>query len=306
MRLTYAPRDCLPADPLRYDSRAAHALGELAVGVYLTPWNFSHASIVAGWTGANVFEERGVQVGVAYHPNVIAIVPRGSSERGDWRDNFFSVWRRGWSPPLPPDASLGWGFRRQLAVSVERVLSYIDPLMETFSKAKILVTGHSLGAALAAGYVAALTQRPGRNPYCAYLFESPRAGNAAWATWYESLLVPTWSVVCASRGRVDLITRVPKKRWGFRHVGNRVILADKGTYHGLDAWEEYRASSPVGHLAGWRIVSRLFHSIRAHTGANLLAALASRVEIIEQLERVQDEAHGGPVLVAGGQANPGR
>jgi Lipase (class 3) len=75
----------------------------------------------------------------------------------------------------------------------------------------IVVTGHSLGAALATLYVLdnALTDRI-KNPTI-YTFASPRVGDASFASAFDSLGLTSWRVV----NELDLVPRVPL---GYTHV----------------------------------------------------------------------------------------
>jgi len=245
----------------------------------------------AGFVGGTVIERGPAQVGLAWSPEVIVITPRGSSELIDWVHDVGSVVRVRWGST--PGVRVGWGFRRQAR-------ALIEPLVDLFQAAHdqvmpdrglsrglvpVVVTGHSLGAALVPLLVSALSDHAIKVDL-AFAHCSPRVGNAAWAAYYDRVfardVTPTWSIVNVINGCPDLVTRVPKRRWGFRHVGRRVILSGSGVpgsrpevLLGDEAWHRFRAENPVGHLAAWRIISRTFTSARAHLGNALLSHLRS-------------------------------
>ena len=78
----------------------------------------------------------------------------------------------------------------------------------------VFYTGHSLGAALA---TLAAVRRP---PKAVYTFGSPRVGNEAFAATLRD--VRMYRVVDGE----DVVTTLPPKVLGFRHVGEEQVLAD--------------------------------------------------------------------------------
>ncbi|GAQ80987.1 hypothetical protein KFL_000680030 [Klebsormidium nitens] len=91
----------------------------------------------------------------------------------------------------------------------------------------LLVTGHSLGGALATLFAAEMAMaaeaegaRIGH--VTMYNFGSPRVGNHAFADFYNRRVPDTWRLV----NRNDVIPTVPRML-GYCHVGNALILGDK-------------------------------------------------------------------------------
>eukprot|EP00898_Chlorokybus_atmophyticus_P004205 jgi/Chlat1/4786/Chrsp31S04776 len=101
----------------------------------------------------------------------------------------------------------------------------------------LLVTGHSLGGALAmicAHDVREYLQIP-REEIQVYTFGAPRVGNLAFAHHYDDLLPYTFRVVVTQ----DVVTKVPMSLFGFRHCG-KLALFD-GNNHNLllePSWAE--------------------------------------------------------------------
>jgi len=282
--ISYHPEDLVNVGDLRaYNPILALALAEHAVGVYASADVYSAALLRAGFRGGTIIDRGVAQIGIAYSEEVVIVAPRGSVEAGDWVDDLLSVLRVGWSE-LPGGVRVGYGFYRQARVLLEPCRQYLEDIRERYPHALLYLTGHSLGGAVAALLVAALWGRRPRpyTPRLAYLFEPPRSGSAAWAEHYDlaytGLLTPTWTVVNTSHGEQDLVTRVPMRRWGFRHVGNRALLADDHRHFGRDAWLQHRRQHPVGMLAAWRVLSRLWASASAHPGQGLLKALRSQAD----------------------------
>lgn len=297
-----------PADLLRnpstYDDRLMLAAAEHAVAVYTRPADYGFAAMAAGFDGGTVIERGPAQVGIAWTRDLIVVSPRGSSELVDWIHDVASVWRRRWNPPVP-FGRVGAGFRRQAIYAGRTVCRYVDQLMTSRSGAEIIVTGHSLGAALVPLTVALLEHRHDRAvrdngpdyPWvprvrAAFMFCAPRVGNRAWSEWYDDEFtrgrVPTWAVVNVVNGEPDLVTRIPKSSWGFWHVGRRAILtgfqrSDGGpgceVVFGEGAWETFRGQNPVSTLAAWRIITRTLTAARAHFGSSLLGVLRERAGV---------------------------
>lgn len=283
-----------------YDPPLACATAEHAIAVYQHPGDYAaRAAMDADFDGATILERGPAQVGIAWTDELIVISPRGSSQMLDWLVDAASVVRVGWDPYLPPGVRVGWGFRRQAERILEPLVEFVAHLRQTRPRAKIVSGAHSLGAAVLPLLVAALRhieagdQRPfvaGRHelsPEVVYLHCCPRIGNKAWADWYRTKIAskgaPTFSVVNILRGEPDLVTRIPKKRWGFRHIGTRVLLRENEIYFGDAAWRSHRAKNPVGFWRAARIITRSIRSIRAHSGRKLVKRL--RRNRVAHLER---------------------
>lgn len=272
-----------------FDPGLALATAEHAVAVYERPGQYVFAVVDRGWAGGTIVKEGAAEVGLCWSPRAIVISARGTSACGDWISDLSSTCRVGWKGVIPPGARIGYGFKRQTTGILSRVSDYVRLVRRLHPESEIYVTGHSLGAALATLLVVGL-DASGFRVRGSYIHASPRIGNAAWAEWYDERFTngdtPTWRVTNEHGGEVDLVSRVPKHRWGFRHVGRSVLLAsvrrdglpdEEITLYGEKSWEAYRQLSPVGFLQALRVLTRTAFAVRAHNGRTLLIRLRRRV-----------------------------
>lgn len=281
-----APAELL-RDPARWDPLAALAAARHAREVYRAPHEYGRRVMDWGWAAGTIISEGAAQVGIAWCPEVILVTYRGSHQVGDFAHDAASLWRVRWPPYLPPAARIGWGFRRQTQALEEPVLDWVTRLCGRYSSAQIVVAGHSLGATLATTGTVML--RHHRIPVrCCWALEAPRTGNASWADFYDNQIrpwTPTWRLANTDRGTPDLVTRVPKKRWGFRHHGRVVTLLPNAAILGETAWQDYRRLNPVGTWQAMRVITNLGRGVSAHLADNLVRRLEAHVELEAAAER---------------------
>lgn len=98
---------------------------------------------------------------------------------------------------------------RVLAIVIEH-LSALDPGY------RLLITGHSLGAALATLCASRLP------PACLYTFGSPRVGDAVFAMAMRDVPHQRYVDCC------DIVTRVPPEEFGYQHTGSLRYLDSRG------------------------------------------------------------------------------
>ncbi len=184
----------------------------------------------------------------------IIIAFRGTQNIRDWLTDL-DVVKKSISPhpgplPIPPGAERGEGvcvhagflaeIDELLPVIIERLGGAVTPLTAdmgggtatgaqgtarpTYQTKPLLITGHSLGGALASLAAFGLSNFPVR---AVYTFASPRVGNGAFRDAYSGLGSgvlglgqKTFQVACAG----DLVPLVPGVLDGYRHVGTEVYL----------------------------------------------------------------------------------
>lgn len=124
----------------------------------------------------------------------------------------------------------------------------ISNLKSQISNAPLIITGHSLGGALAQLCAWALAQ-DGFPVHSVYTFGGPRAGNRGWAQSYDTLLGrQTFRLV----NEEDIVPRMPPWLMGFRHTRTEQFFDALGFLHeepgltwklisdGLGAWWDLR------------------------------------------------------------------
>jgi triacylglycerol lipase len=108
------------------------------------------------------------------------------------------------------------------------------------------VTGHSLGAALAA-LAAARWYEWGRHVSGAYTFGQPRTGDATFRRNFNfAMKASTFRFVNDN----DLVTRVPPRALGFSHLGTLKYFTDAGSLEGDASWWQMFLDRWTFHLEG--------------------------------------------------------
>ena len=123
------------------------------------------------------------------------------------------------------------------------------------SQKPLFITGHSLGAALAA-LSARMAVAGGSPPRAVYTFGMPRVGGSHFQASYNvSLGNVTYRLV----HEIDLVARVPMSSLGFRHVG-RLLQCDAGakfTATPLQVGSDEPAFAPQLANIFWRAVNNV-------------------------------------------------
>ncbi|MEB3269711.1 MAG: lipase family protein [Leptolyngbya sp.] len=167
---------------------------------------------------AILFEEANNRVFLAF---------RGSEDQTDWLNNFQF---RQKTYPYGDESSTEIRFHRGFMAAYFAVRDRVTEVMKQYPQAAMVVTGHSLGGALAT--VAALdlqyniTQHT-QQPLTVYTFGAPRVGNAALIASFEQRVLDSHRYVY---GR-DLVTEVPRWWQGYRHVPQQVNLGGGFTWN---------------------------------------------------------------------------
>jgi triacylglycerol lipase len=121
--------------------------------------------------------------------------------------------------PLPQAGSdVHDGFRRAAEAAQPQVDHAVQLCRQSGNP--LFITGHSLGAALAA-LAAMRASSAGVPPRAIYTFGMPRVGGAMFATSYGDLGNVTYRLVHG----IDLVARVPPSSLGFHHVGHLLQCA---------------------------------------------------------------------------------
>lgn len=105
------------------------------------------------------------------------------------------------------------GFYDTYLAVQSQVLSLLKSYKSSHSSAKISITGHSLGAALAAHCAADLIHA-GYSISTLYTYGMPRVGNQAFEQWYTTVVPGTFRVV----HNKDPVPHLAPENWGFHHM----------------------------------------------------------------------------------------
>lgn len=110
------------------------------------------------------------------------------------------------------------GFYHTFTSVSSTVLNLTQMLRASYSSATISITGHSLGAALAA-HCAAEFVHQGIPFTTLYTYGMPRVGDETFEQWYTTVVPGTFRVV----HHKDPVPQLPPQNWGFHHMPYEVF-----------------------------------------------------------------------------------
>eukprot|EP01035_Chromulina_nebulosa_P023537 gene23537-30518_t len=120
--------------------------------------------------------------------------------------------------PLCDGCKVHRGFYNTYLTVADDVRSLLSEYVNAFPSATISITGHSLGAALAA-HCAGDLYSLGYNFTTLYTYGMPRVGNKAYELWYTSVISGTFRQV----HHKDPVPHVPPESWQFHHMPYEVF-----------------------------------------------------------------------------------
>lgn len=197
-----------------------------------------------GITGATVFDNAttGAQAFVLYNPtsNTIVVSFRGSDNLPNWIYDldFFQIKYSDFdcSGPATMNATekickVHRGFLDVYHSVSVGLIKAVQSLYATYPNASVLVTGHSLGAAVsilaAVDLVKVLEKSSGPSlSLQLYNFGEPRVGNPAWAYWVHNSVFGSAEESSKVQYRVthkhDPVPLIPLLQWDFLHTPHEV------------------------------------------------------------------------------------
>jgi len=156
-----------------------------------------------------------------YSTTEIIFAFRGTSSFANWFNDaeFFEM-------PYPgvSGAEVHIGFYEGYQTIASNVRAAAAKLRKMFPTFPIIVTGHSLGAAVC-GFTALDLAEQGFQDVRSYSFGQPRIGNAAFANHYATMVPLTWRVV----NQHDIVPHIPLPDLGFalyHHVPRELWFAN--------------------------------------------------------------------------------
>lgn len=147
----------------------------------------------------------------------IFVVFRGSESISNWFANLDAILT---NYPLCSGCSVHKGFYTSEQSAIGGIITELKSLKSKFPSYNIIITGHSLGAAIAT-LVAADLKNIGIGPVRLFNFGSPRIGNTEFATWFSSTIT--------DRNRIthhkDIVVHSPMHE-RFTHISNEYYEPD--------------------------------------------------------------------------------
>ncbi|KAI0248631.1 Alpha/Beta hydrolase protein [Lactifluus subvellereus] len=128
-------------------------------------------------------------------------------------------------PNVPSDVQVHSGFANEHKKTAPKILAEVKRLMAEHSVTKVILTGHSLGGALAE--LDALFMKlnlPAGTTVRGVTFGTPRIGNAAWAAFFDSQI----SEFTRMNNKRDPVPTVPGRLLGFRHPDGEIHIEPNG------------------------------------------------------------------------------
>ncbi len=172
--------------------------------------------------------------------DLLYIVFRGSDKSIDWINNF--QFRQQIYPYADGNSEVK--FHQGFMTAYFAVRQALLDAMDQFEGQQVIVTGHSLGGALATIAALDLQYNLGRKHdlrFEVYTFGAPRVGNRAMVESYNGRIPSSDRFVYGW----DIVTRIPRTWQGFDHVDEATQLGSRWTWqvlsrrfndHSLDAY----------------------------------------------------------------------
>lgn len=160
---------------------------------------FSSSANIQGYAGYFVKE------------NAILVAFRGSVDIKNWVYNIDTA-QTGY--PACSGCAVHNGFYSAYKGVAPLVRTEVDRLVALYRTAKLVVTGHSLGGAMAVLAALDMKEIYGKIDYV-YTYGQPRVGNANFAAFYEQRVPQSFHVI----NYADMVPHVPPSAFNFKHGG---------------------------------------------------------------------------------------
>lgn len=158
----------------------------------------------------------------AYYTKEHAVVIsfRGSVDIKNW---IFNLDTAAVSYPACSGCQVHHGFYTAYKGIAPTVRTLVNNLLSLYSGAKIIITGHSLGGAMAILCALDMKEIHGKVDNV-YTFGQPRIGNQNFANFYQAQVSSTFRVI----NYADMVPHVPPENFNFRHGGHEVWYNPRG------------------------------------------------------------------------------
>ena len=221
----------------RFSLLNALRLAEASQLVYVPSWDEVEKKILGEWGFASFrpFDKEDAEAFICGNDAVLILAFRGTQTLEDWQTDFKVKLVK---------SSVG-RVHRGFTESLDNIWEDIKQSIAQFcdKSQKIWITGHSLGAALAALAVDRLTE--GEEEVSGlYTFGQPRVGDKEFAENFD------WKIKSRSFRFVndeDIVTRVPPRLLGYEHIGTVRFFDYQGTlFKDNIAWKRWLSSCESG------------------------------------------------------------
>lgn len=197
--------------------------------------NLSQASycVSSTWTCATcddtntletIIETHGERALVGYNTELDSLFVsfRGSANIQNWIDN---IQLRKIYPYNDTTIGVEKGFYKAYQNIKDDIFQTLDNLVHKYTTTKLLITGHSLGAA-----IATLMTFDTMNKYdlTVYTFGSPRIGNEYFVSYFDDSF-PMYRVT----HYYDIVPHLPEESLGFLHVPHEVWYNEENTQYSI-------------------------------------------------------------------------
>lgn len=190
----------------QYSGKNAAALAKLSDAAYLEPAEFKKVAASLGFDDARFFTKGSSQAYVAVKGDAVVVAFRGTEGKlGDFIDDA-KVRREAFNSG-EKDTKVHRGFQdatRDVWAGPEGIAAHLTKLRAANPKRSVLLTGHSLGGAMAT-IAAAELARAGTPATASYVYGSPIVGNKEFATWFDKTITAFYP----HQKQNDFVTRVP-------------------------------------------------------------------------------------------------
>jgi predicted lipase len=212
-----------------FDWRSANSSVSLSALAYcsnetIMSGNYSDAIPISDFSPTKIIYNRYYDVngfiGVSKKEKTIFVVFRGSETITNWLDDFETLMT---SYPLCPQCEVHQGFYYSSQSVKTDVITWTQELQIKYPSFDVIVTGHSLGGALATLTAMNLVTAQVNNVKH-FSFGSPRVGNAA-AAAYISNNLPT---ITRTTHLKDIVPHTPFVNFRYVHVSGEWYEDDKG------------------------------------------------------------------------------
>eukprot|EP00030_Apusomonadida_sp_AF-17_P002471 a339785_1203.p2 GENE.a339785_1203~~a339785_1203.p2 ORF type:complete len:306 (+),score=96.13 a339785_1203:27-920(+) len=204
-----------------YNSTIAYMLVDYAAAAYcpkaeIEAWNCKACKgDTTGFVLTSYFldEDTSTNAFVGYHPasKQVILSFEGSANVTNWITNIQFLKVDFQFPNAPEGARVHRGFYKAYQAIGVDVENDVGQLIDQLPGYQVLVTGHSLGGALAVfGAIDVSLNRP-HVPVNVYTFGQPRVGNKMFSEWFDMQIANSIRMTNNS----DIVPHLPPKTWPF-------------------------------------------------------------------------------------------